>query len=82
MSTPNKSNQIKAVLREGFKDGTSKLADRKCYGFSQTPDGLLTIIPKEAEVVVWIFESYLMVAVLGKLRKIWKQNKYPLLLVK
>lgn len=69
MSTQNKSNQIKAALRKGFREGTSKLADRKCYGYRQTPEGVLTIVPQEAEAVVWIFESYLNGSSLGEIAK-------------
>ncbi|MFT8872915.1 MAG: recombinase family protein [Sporolactobacillus sp.] len=69
MSIQNKSNQIKDALRKSFKEGTSKLAYRKCYGYRQTPDGALAIVPQEAEVVVWIFEHYLSGSSFGKIAK-------------
>ncbi len=53
-----KSIAIKQGLRNGFRDGTSKLARRKCYGYDVTPDGSLAINPGEAEIVRWIFGRY------------------------
>lgn len=58
MTTDDKSNKIKEALRQGFLDGTSKMADRKCYGYDRTADGSLMINQEEAEIVQWIFESY------------------------
>ena len=40
-----KSEAIKAGLRMGFQDGSSKMARRKCYGFEIGPDGELTVNP-------------------------------------
>ena len=58
MSTDDKSNKIKDALRQGFFDGNSKLADRKCYGYDRTSNGSLVINQEEAEIVKWIFDSY------------------------
>ena len=52
------SEDIKAGLRKGFADGTSKLAQRKCYGYDVGSDSDLVVNDKEAEVVRWIFEQY------------------------
>ena len=51
MNIVQRSESIKAELREGFRDGTSKLAQRKCYGYDVGPDGELVINECEAEVV-------------------------------
>ena len=61
------SEEIKAGLRQGFQDGTSKLAQRKCYGYEVSADGELAINKKEAEVVRWIFEQYAEGKSLGKI---------------
>ena len=61
------SEEIKAGLRQGFQDGTSKLAQRKCYGYEVSADGELVINKKEAEVVRWIFEQYAEGKSLGKI---------------
>lgn len=61
------SEEIKAGLRQGFQDGTSKLAQRKCYGYEVSADGELVINEKEAEVVRWIFEQYAGGKSLGKI---------------
>lgn len=58
MNAFEKSEAIKAGLRKGFQDGNSKMVKRKGYGYKTAPDGTLTIIPEEAEVVIWIFKQY------------------------
>ena len=67
MNSFQKSESIKAGLRKGFRDGNSKMAKRRCYGYKTSPDGTLTIIPKEAKVVIWIFEQYKARKSLGKI---------------
>ncbi len=59
MNTIQKSEAIKNGLRKGFQDGRSKMAKRRCYGYTINPDGELEINPEEAQVVCWIFEQYL-----------------------
>ena len=67
MNIIKKSESIRAGLRKGFQDGTSKMAQRKCYGYDTGPDGELVINPDEAVVVRWIFERYLNGDSLGKI---------------
>ena len=67
MNIIEKSESIRAGLRKGFQDGTSKMAQRKCYGYDTGPDGGLVINPDEAVVVRWIFERYLIGDSLGKI---------------
>ena len=67
MNVIQKSDAIKAGLRKGFQDGSSKMARRKCYGYEVGPDGELTVNPDEAQVVCWIFERYLAGDSLGKI---------------
>jgi len=52
-----RSQYIKAGLRKGFQDGNSKMAKRKCYGYTVGSDGELVVNPDEAQVVCWIFEG-------------------------
>ena len=61
------SEDIKAGLRQGFQDGTSKMAQRKCYGYEVSADGKLVINERKAEVVRWIFEQYAEGKSLGKI---------------
>ena len=77
MSTEDKSSKIKEALRQGFLDGTSKLADRKCYGYDRTADGSLIINQQEAEIVKWIFESYCCGNSLGKIAKALEERGIP-----
>ena len=67
MNIIQKSESIRAGLRKGFQDGTSKMAQRKCYGYDTGPDGGLVINPDEAVVVRWIFERYLNGDSLGRI---------------
>lgn len=62
-----KSEAIKAGLRKGFQDGSSKMARRKCYGYIIGSDGQLVINSDEAQIVRWIFERYLAGDSLGKI---------------
>ena len=65
MNTIEKSESIRDGLRKGFQSGTSKLAQRKCYGYDVGPDGELTINPDEAATIRWIFDQYLSGSSLG-----------------
>lgn len=77
MNTFEKSESIKAGLRQGFQDGSSKMAKRKCYGYTVGSDGKLAIDPDEARVVCWIFERYLAGDSLGKIVAGLEQQGIP-----
>lgn len=67
MNAVQKSDAIKAGLRKGFQDGSSRMARRKCYGYMASSDGVLEINPDESKVVRWIFERYIAGDSLGKI---------------
>lgn len=67
MNTFEKSESIKTSLRQGFRDGSSKMAKRKRYGYTINSNGELEINPDEAKVVSWIFERYLAGDSFGKI---------------
>lgn len=67
MNAIKKGEAIRAGLRKGFQNGTSKMAQRRCYGYVIGPNGQLTVNPNEAAVVRWIFERYLRGDSLGKI---------------
>lgn len=67
MNKFEKSIAIKSSLRKGFRDGSSKMARRRCYGYRTAPDGCLVIDPAEAEIVRWIFQRYLEGDSLGRI---------------
>lgn len=69
MAIQNKSSNIKETLRQGFRDGTFKLADRKCYGYDRTVDGTLVINQEKSKIVRQIFENYRDGDSLGKIAK-------------
>lgn len=52
----SKSYAVTWGIRTRFANGTSSLANRPCYGYRQTEDGILVPIPEEAEIVRHIFE--------------------------
>lgn len=62
-----KELMIKGGIREGFREGTSKLADRSCYGYTKSDNGKLVINEIEAATVRWIFQRYLGGNSLGKI---------------
>ena len=67
MNVIQKSEVIKNGLRKRFQDGSSKMAKRKCYGYTINSGGELEINSDEAQVVCWIFEQYLAGNSLGKI---------------
>lgn len=54
-----KSRSIKWALNVGFTTGTSKLANRSCYGYVNDDNGNLVIDSNKAETVRMIFRLYL-----------------------
>ena len=62
-----KSESIKAGIQKYFESGTSKIADKICYGYSKAPDGSLTVNEKEAQIICFIFDRYLAGDSLGKI---------------
>lgn len=59
MKDIEKSKSIRDGLRKGFRDGTSKMTQRRCYGYDTGSNGELVINPDEATTVCWIFQRYL-----------------------
>ncbi len=55
----SKSRITRWGLVSGFKSGTSKLANRVCYGYKQDEDGNLVIDDEQANNVRLIFDLYL-----------------------
>ena len=52
MNIIGKSESIRAGLRKGVQDGTSKMARRKCYGYDTDPDGKLVINPDDEKAQI------------------------------
>ncbi|MBD5148099.1 MAG: hypothetical protein HDT19_04875 [Oscillibacter sp.] len=67
MNAIQKSEAIKTSLQKGFQDGSSKMAHRKCYGYTVSLKGELLINPDKAKVVCWIFKQYLIGNSLGEI---------------
>ena len=51
----SKSALITWGIRVRFANGSSGFANRPCYGYRRNIEGLLEIVPEEAEIVRWIF---------------------------
>ncbi len=77
MNAIQKSQCIKAGLRSGFQDGSSKMAHRKCYGYTVGHNGELVVNPDEAKMVRWIFERYLAGDSLGKIAVGLEEQSIP-----
>jgi site-specific DNA recombinase len=69
----SRSQNIKWGITRGFENGTSKLYNRKCYGYSHNSEGNIVIIEQEAEIVKKIFNLYLsgysILAIIRQLKK-------------
>ena len=72
-----KSALITAGMREGFRDGTSKLANRICYGYECDERGNFVVFVPEAMVVLQIFNSYLNGASLGQIADYLAEREIP-----
>ena len=77
MNSIQKSESIKASLRGGFRTGTSKLAQRRCYGYDADANGELAVNSDEAAVVRWIFDRYISGNSLGKIVDGLKERGIP-----
>lgn len=72
-----KSESIKSGIQKSFENGTSKIADKICYGYSKAYGGSLVIHEKEAQVARFIFEHYLAGDSLGKIVDALAEKKVP-----
>lgn len=61
------SKSIRAGLQKGFRNGTSKMVQCRCYGYDTGSDDELVIKSDEAAAVRWIFDCYLSGDSLGKI---------------
>lgn len=75
----SRSDNIKWGNKQRAANGTSKLYDRKCYGYTNDEDRKLIIVEEEAKVVKLIFDWYLQGDSVGVIIKKLKQqgNKTP-----
>lgn len=71
----SRSENIKWGIKQGAVSGTSKLYDRKCYGYKHNEDGKLIIDEETAENVKIIFDLYLRgQSVLGIIKELEKRK--------
>lgn len=71
----SRSENIKWGLKQKAASGTSKLYDRKCYGYDHDEDGRLIINEAEADNVRKIFRRYLEgKSILGIMKELEKQG--------
>ena len=54
----NKSDNIKFGLRRRMKSGKAMLNHSQFLGYTKGPDGVLRVVPEEAEIVRKIFDLY------------------------
>lgn len=70
-----RSDNIKWGNKQRVANGTSKLYDRKCYGYTNDKNGKLIIVEEEAKVVRMIFDWYLQGDSVGVIIKRLKQQR-------
>lgn len=70
----SRCDNIKWGNKQRAANGTSKLYDRKCYGYTNDENGKLIIVDEEAEVVKQIFDWYLEGDSIGVIIKKLKQQ--------
>lgn len=71
----SRSENIKWGIKQGAASGTSKLYNRKCYGYKHNEDGKLIIDEETAENVQIIFDLYLRgQSVLGIIKELEKRK--------
>ena len=71
----SRSENIKWGIKQGAASGTSKLYNRKCYGYKHNEDGKLIIDEETAENVKIIFDLYLRgQSVLGIIKELEKRK--------
>lgn len=71
----SRSENIKWGIKQGAASGTSKLYDRKCYGYKHDEDGKLIIDEETAENVRLIYNLYLQgQSVIGIIRELEKRK--------
>lgn len=72
-----RSQNTRWGIKMGAADGTSKLYRRKCYGYSENAEGILEIVPDQAETVVLIFDLFLQGYSLDMIRKALREKGIP-----
>ena len=71
----SRSENIKWGIKQGAASGTSKLYDRKCYGYKHDEEGKLIIDEETAENVRLIYNQYLQgKSVIGIIRELEKRK--------
>ena len=53
-----KNAEIKAGLQKSFHSGSSAKASTVCFGYKVTNDGVLSVYPPEAIIVIHIFDRF------------------------
>ena len=70
----SKSNSIKFGMQQRMKSGKTILNHSQFIGYTKGEDGVLKIVPKEAEIVQKIFELYLEVNGVRKINLYLEEN--------
>lgn len=72
-----RSQNTRWGIKTGAANGTSKLYRRKCYGYTENSEGILEIIPDQAETVVLIFDLFLQGYSLDMIRETLYEKRIP-----
>lgn len=67
LCSKQRSASISEGLEKSYQQGTSKMANRKCFGYVPDAEGHLVIDPEKAKIVRWIFDTFLSGISYGKI---------------
>lgn len=73
----SRSRNTQWGIKKKAADGTSKLYRRKCYGYRENAEGILEIVPEQAEAVRLIFDLYLQGYSFDMIRKVLLEKGIP-----
>ena len=67
LRSKQRSDSISEGLEKSYQQGMSKVANRKCFGYVTDFECHLIIDPERAEIVRWIFDTFLSGISYGKI---------------
>ena len=67
LRSKQRSASISEGLEKSYQQGMSKVANRKCFGYVTDAEGHLIIDSERAEIVRWIFDTFLSGISYGKI---------------
>ena len=73
----SRSDNIKFGIRQRMRSGKTLLNHTRFLGYTKGPDGVLQIVPEEAEIVRKIFDLYVQGNGVRKIKKLMQKTYTP-----